>query len=160
MAKKKKAIFIHSQMLSIEGCQLILPNTTVAEIVHYSDPTPVDNSPEWLLGTIEWRGIRIPLISLENAMGKKLPTPSSNSHIAILNCLGSDATFSFYGILTVGLPKLINLDDKKIIPSETEINDKLVLSNVLVNKSESMIPDLDAIEALVKETGLENSRIS
>ncbi|NOX42927.1 MAG: chemotaxis protein CheW [Gammaproteobacteria bacterium] len=156
----KKTIFIHSQLLTLEVGQLILPNTAVAEIIHYSDPTPVDDSPEWLLGTMEWRGIRIPLMSLEQAMGDNVPARNANNHIAIINCLDADSALHFYGIVTIGLPRLINIDEKKIMPSTNEANNPLVLSNVLINESESIIPNLDAIEALVKETGLENSRIS
>ncbi len=156
----KKTVYIHSQMLTIENGHLILPNTAIAEIVHYSDPTPVDNSPEWLLGTMEWRGIRIPLLSLEHAMGNNRPAPAANNHIAIINCLNSDKRLNFYGIITIGLPRLVNINENKLSPSTNEASNPLILSNVVVNKSETMIPNLDAIELLVKETGLDNSRIN
>ncbi len=156
----KKIIYIHSQMLAIENGLLILPNTAIAEIVHYSEPTPVDNLPQWLLGTMEWRGIRIPLLSLEHAMGNDLPVLAANNHIAIINCLNSDKSLNFYGIITIGLPRLVNINENKLSPSTKEANNPLILSNVVVNKSETMIPNLDAIESLVKETGLDNSKIN
>ena len=156
----QKTTYIHSQILSLEGDPIILPNTAVAEIINYTDPTPVDNSPEWLLGTMEWRGIRIPLMSLESAMGKGMPATSSNNHIAILNSISDDDSLSFYAIVTGGLPRLINLDEKKITAAANDDSEELVLSNVLVNKTAAIIPDLNAIEEMVKSTGLKNSRIS
>lgn len=155
----KKTTYIHSQMLSLDGDPLILPNTAVAEIINYRDPTPVDNSPEWLLGTMEWRGIRIPLMSLESAMGKSMPAISSQNHIAILNSISDDDTINFYALVTGSLPRLVNLDEKTITAAANDDKDDLVLSNVLVNKKAAIIPDLDAIENMVKETGLRNSRI-
>jgi len=159
MAKRKQTIFIHSQILSIEGGQLVLPNAAVAEIINYIEPTAVDNSPDWVLGTIEWRGVRIPLISLESAMGKALPSIATDSRIAILNCISGNAKNSFYAIVTIGLPRLVNLDENKISFSKNSTVEKLMLNNVVINKAESIIPDLDAIEAMVDGSGLENSRI-
>jgi chemosensory pili system protein ChpC len=156
----QKTTYIHSQILSLEGDPIILPNTAVAEIINYSDPTPVDNSPEWLLGTMEWRGIRIPLMSLEAAMGKNMPATSSSNHIAILNSISDDDSLNFYAIVTGALPRLVNLDEKKITAAANDDSEELVLSNVLVNKSAAIIPDLNAIEDMVKSTGLKNSRIS
>ncbi len=156
----QKTTYIHSQILSLEGDPIILPNTAVAEIINYSDPTPVDNSPEWILGTMEWRGIRIPLMSLEAAMGKNMPATSSSNHIAILNSISDDDSLNFYAIVTGALPRLVNLDEKKITAAANDDSEELVLSNVLVNKSAAIIPDLNAIEDMVKSTGLKNSRIS
>jgi len=156
----KKTTYIHSQMLSLDGDPLILPNTAVAEIINYRDPTPVDNSPEWLLGTMEWRGTRIPLMSLESAMGKSMPVISSQNHIAILNSISDDDTINFYALVTGSLPRLVNLDEKAITAAANDDKEDLVLSNVLVNKKAAIIPDLDAIENMVKETGLRNSRIN
>jgi len=156
----QKTTYIHSQILALEGDPMILPNTAVAEIINYSDPTPVDNSPEWLLGTMEWRGIRLPLLSLEGAMGKSMPATSSNNHIAILNSISGDDSLNFYAIVTGALPRLINLDEKKITAAANDDSEELVLNNVLVNKTAAFIPDLNAIEDMVKGTGLKNSRIS
>jgi len=157
----KNITYIHSQTLSIVDGQLILPNTAVAEILYYSDPLPIDKSPAWLLGTIEWHGIRIPLISLEHAMGNDLPAYASNNHIAVLNCLSNNkqSSFHFYGIVTLGLPKLHNIDENKITPSTNKTTNPLVLSNVLVNKLESIIPDLDAVESKIKESNFKMPQV-
>lgn len=159
MAKKTR--YIHSQMLSIENNSLVLPNTAVAEIINFTDPVPVEDSPDWLLGTMEWRGLSVPLISLEKAMGKDAPDVTSDLHIAILNCLGNKKSFNFYGIITRGLPKLVNIQEKNILEGNNtnELNE-LALANVTINKMEAFIPDLDAIEALFKGTGIKNTHVS
>lgn len=155
----QKTTYIHSQILNLEGDPLILPNTAVAEIVNYRDPTPVDNSPEWLLGTMEWRGIRIPLMSLESAMGKDMPKISSKNHIAILNSISGEGSLDFYAIVVGSLPRLVNLDEKNITAAANDEKENLVLSHVMISKKATIIPDLDAIESMVKRTGLKNARI-
>ena len=70
----KKTQYIHSQMLALSGDPLVLPNTAVAEIINYVEPTPVKDAPDWLLGTLDWRGYRIPLLSLEQAGTSSRPT--------------------------------------------------------------------------------------
>jgi len=56
---------IASLYLPVTGNSLVLPNVSVAEIVDYKTPEPVEDTPEWFLGNIEWRGVTLPVISYE-----------------------------------------------------------------------------------------------
>ena len=150
----KKVHFIHSQMLKLASGQLILPNTAVAEIINYAEPMAVKDSPDWLLGTLDWRGFRIPLLSLEHAMGETPPELKDDSRIAIINCISGKNKFDFYGIISSGLPRLVNIEEKRITSVNEGVKNNLVLNHVLVNKVEAFIPDLDAIEAMVEQTGV------
>lgn len=50
---------IHSQLIATQSRSLLLPNTAIAEIVRYTEPQPAaDPAPDWLLGTMVWRGLR------------------------------------------------------------------------------------------------------
>ena len=150
----KKIHYIHSQMLRLAGEPLIIPNTAVAEIINYAEPSPVKDAPDWLLGTLDWRGYRIPLLSLEHAMGENTPKVTAESRIAIINCISGKNDFHFYGIITTGLPRLVNIEEKKISAISEGVKNSLVLSNVMVNQTQAVIPDLDAIESMVAETGV------
>lgn len=156
----KKTQYIHSQILGLSGDPMVLPNTAVAEIINYVDPTPVKDAPDWLLGTLDWRGYRIPLLSIENAMGEGTQELASDSRIAILNCVGGRKTFSFYAIVTKGLPRLVNIDEKIISPIVDGVKNKLVSSSVMLNQVKAIIPDLEEIESMVSKTGVRNSRAS
>jgi len=55
-------------LIPISGGQLLLPNSVVAEVFPYNEPERVaENQPNWLLGLIDWRNQRIPLLSIEEA---------------------------------------------------------------------------------------------
>ena len=58
---------VRSQIITLNGFNLVLPNTCIAEVINYIEPTPVEDAPEWFLGNILWRGITIPIVSFEEA---------------------------------------------------------------------------------------------
>ncbi|MCE6984778.1 chemotaxis protein CheW, partial [Pseudomonas frederiksbergensis] len=67
---------------------LVLPNVAVAELIGFQAGSPVLASPEWLLGWIDWRGQRLPLLSFESACGGQLQV-GERARIVVLNALGS-----------------------------------------------------------------------
>ena len=60
---------IRGVLIQIEGARLLLPNATIAEVLSYADPEPVENAPDWLLGRIRWRGWQLPLVSFARIAG-------------------------------------------------------------------------------------------
>ena len=47
---------IRGVLIQVAGGRLLLPNATIAEVMSYADPEPIDDTPDWLLGRIRWRG--------------------------------------------------------------------------------------------------------
>lgn len=60
---------IRGVMIAVTGARALLPNATVAEVITYSPPDPVDGAPAWMLGRIRWRGWRLPVISYARMIG-------------------------------------------------------------------------------------------
>src|SRR5690606_11369984 len=44
---------------------LLIPNVVVAELIPYRAPQPSAGMPAWFLGQINWRDLRLPLLSFE-----------------------------------------------------------------------------------------------
>jgi len=65
---------------------MLLPNAAVAEIIGYQDPAAVESGPNWLLGLMSWRGISLPLISLEAIRGGSC-RPAHQGHVRELYAL-------------------------------------------------------------------------
>jgi chemosensory pili system protein ChpC len=145
--------FIHSQLLVTKGNTLILPNTAVAEIVKYADPETVDNAPDWMLGMIAWRGLKIPLISFESAIGQAKPDFSYNNRIAVLNTLDNSKTLQFFALVTQGIPRLIVVDKDNITTVAVEEEHDFIMANVMVNNINALIPNVDAIEKMLQREG-------
>lgn len=141
---------VRSQIIPIEGDRLLLPNTAVAEIVHYAEPTPVADAPAWLLGLLAWRDRRIPLVSFEAACDQPLPASGGRAKIAVLNTLNENTALDFFAVLTQGVPQLMLVNEGKIAPIEHETaTHPLVLSQVILNGEPALIPNLDVLEEML-----------
>ncbi len=146
---------VRSQLIPLAGMRLLLPTTCVAEIVDWQDPETVDDAPAWLLGMLEWRGLRIPLLSFEAANGGPRGEVSRRGRIAVLNGIGGDPELPFYAIQLQGIPRLVQVDQANIgAISEPGESLPLVRDHALLQDAEVLIPDLDGLEALIKSAGL------
>lgn len=141
---------VRSQLIPIEGDNLILPNTVIAEVIFYTQPEPVENAPAWLLGRLSWRDRSIALISFELACGQAQPAPNPRAKIVVVNAIGGNPEISFFAIATQGLPQLLLIDESKIasVHNESE-SSELILSRVNINGESAIIPDLDILEGML-----------
>jgi len=51
---------IRTIMAPLTDSYVVLPNSAVAEVLAYSAPDPLKDSPLWLLGEIAWHGWQVP----------------------------------------------------------------------------------------------------
>lgn len=152
MSEAVAEVEVRSQIIPLDGMYLVLPNTAIAEVISYADPDKVDNAPDWLLGTIIWRGTTVPLIGFETASAEKAVQPGKRSRIIILNAIGGEDSLPFYGILAQGIPRLINLNESNIHNAE-DIQGQpknFVTSHTVIDSTQAMIPDQSALEAAIK----------
>ena len=147
-------VTVHSLILPLEGANLLLPNASVAEIIGYSEPEPVNDAPDWYMGTLDWRGLKVPLIAFEALSGKARPSTSGKVRISIFNALGGNPEMPFFAMVTQGIPRLSLVSQGMVTLSEGGDPPPCVLSNVQVRGESALIPDLDAIEDMIrKNTG-------
>lgn len=150
---------IHSQLIATQNRNLLLPNTAIAEIVRYAEPQPVDNAPEWLLGTMVWRGLRIPVVSYERASGEAATEPGSGARLAVLNGVHSGALLQFYAVVIRNNPRLLKVLRDDIRKESGSDHEKFQLQQVIVNNVTAIIPDLAALEQLICNAGIQTERV-
>lgn len=141
---------IRTLIIPMQGRNLLLPNVAVAEVVPYMRPRPVDDAPEWLLGTISWRGLNIPLVSYDGLYGTDSAGGIGQARIAVLNTVRQDSRLPFYALVTAGIPQLkrVNADQLQETPAELSTG---ALSQVQVGDVQAVIPDLEALESAVAQ---------
>ncbi len=157
MARQNEVI--HGQLVNTDAATLLVPNTAVAEIVHFSEPEQVGDAPSWLLGTMEWRGLRIPVVSFERATGVDSENPGAGHRIAILNGVNSGDQLQFFAIVIRGNPRLVNLSRDDIATLADRDADKLQLQSVSVKDVSAVIPDLAQLEQMVSKAGYRSERV-
>ncbi|OZG75155.1 chemotaxis protein CheW [Hahella sp. CCB-MM4] len=137
-------------LIPVKDRQLLLPNASVAEIVDFQQPEKTTGSPEWFLGYIRWRGIRLPVISYDAANDQgAAPAPSQQARIAVTNTIGEHhGNLPFIAFVTEGLPRLM-----KVTKEEITERDEVALSfadqaAVRISGEEAFIPKLEKLEEL------------
>jgi chemosensory pili system protein ChpC len=141
---------IRGVLIQIAGARLLLPNATIAEVLSFADPEPVENAPDWLLGRIRWRGWQLPLIAFARLSGIAEEKGGLGSKVIVLKALGGNAKAPFFALLTQGFPRLVTVSRNALVTEEG--GDALpvgVRSRVLLNDDAALLPDLEQIEALI-----------
>lgn len=148
---------VRTLIIPLQGCNLLLPNVAVAEVVPYMQPHEIDDAPEWLLGTISWRGLNIPLISYDRMQGLDVRNGLVQARIAVINRIRPDSGLSFYAVVMAGIPQLkrVSGDTLQEMSVEGGAGDP---GTVQVGDIAAVIPDLDALELAVAQVYHEYSR--
>ncbi|RDZ26932.1 chemotaxis protein CheW [Lysobacter silvisoli] len=141
---------IRGVLVQVSGARLLLPNATIAEVLSYAPPEPVENAPHWLLGRLRWRGWQLPLIAFSEMAEIALENAALGSKVVVLKALGGDPRAPYFAMLTQGFPRLVTVsDDGLLLDANQEGIPQGVHARVVLNQDVAYVPDLEAIEALI-----------
>ncbi|QRP64678.1 chemotaxis protein CheW [Rhodanobacter sp. FDAARGOS 1247] len=139
---------IRCVLVPVGNQRLLLPNANIAEVITQSTPEPLPGAPAWMLGRIQWRGWRVPLVSFAELAGTEAGDADLSVRVAVLKALGGNPKLPFIAVLTQGFPRLTTLNAELIIPThDGKPLQPGVRAHVLVRDDVAMIPDLEWIEA-------------
>ena len=147
---------VRSLWVPLEDINLLVPNVAIAEVIGYQPFELVETENDWLLGSLRWRGIIIPVVSMEAMCNLALPESGRNARIAIVNSTQYRSKLAFYAIVTSGIPRLINADNDAL--GEAIDIDGLpdtVASQVQIGSERAIIPDLQAVQLKIEKTWAE-----
>lgn len=147
---------IPSLLVPIKGVDLLLPTVSVAEMIPFQPPLAnpsinAKNSPLWYLGNLAWRGMKVPMISIEAINGGKLSLVKEDSQIVVLNNTGVNDALPFLCFPTQGIPHLSRVDANEI--SEVDGDDLADFDAIRVSMAGSVavIPDVAKLETACAE---------
>lgn len=130
---------------------LLLPNVAVAELIPYRAPQVSEGMPDWFLGQIAWRDLRLPLLSFEAASGGQALI-GAGARVAVINALGGRPAVKFIALLVQGIPRSI-----KFGPELARANVPLApleLDAVSLGDAVLKVPDLIGLEQKLADAGL------
>lgn len=144
---------IRGVLIQIAGGRLLLPNATIAEVLSYAEPEPIESSADWLLGRFRWRGWQLPLVAFSQMAGIGQEKPGLGSKVIVLKALGDDARTPYFAVLTQGFPRLVTVSRAAL---ELDTGDGAlpvgIQALVRLNDEPALLPDLLQIEALLRDT--------
>lgn len=143
---------IRGVMLPVTGGRVLVPNTTMAEVITFAQPSPVAGAPAWLLGRLAWRGWGLPVLAFSALAGTAVDESTENARVAILKALSGHARLPYFGVLTQGFPRLTLISEDMLLPDENAgALPTGVREQVLVHEEPAWIPDLAAVENQIVE---------
>ena len=142
---------VRSVLIPIMGTEMLLPNSAIAEIINYQSPEEVDGAPDWVVGSINWRGRQLMLISVEKLMGLETPSTDVGKRISVLNRVNAEARQEFYAMVTAGIPHLVRLKEGDVQLEDRTSTHDLVREDVTVQAKAAFIPNMDYLEGMVNK---------
>ena len=133
-------------LIPIGDGQILLPSVVIAEV----SPDMEVSSETHTMGFINWRGQRVPLISLEQTLS--LPViATKKARTVILYGLDYTQTMPFYAFKTTDVPRTHLVKEESLTYSK-EVSSGLVFT-VSIDKGDTIwIPDLNYLENIVHKT--------
>ncbi len=141
---------IRGVLIAVSEGRLLLPNASVAEVITFSEPEPVENAPAWLLGRIRWRGWRLPLLSFSRFAGWSEEEGQLGAKVAVLKALGGNPKLPYFAVLSQGFPRLVTVSRAALAESHDIKELPLgIHSKVVLNDDAAVVPDLVSLELLI-----------
>ena len=133
----------------LQGISLVLPDSVVLQILPSADISPVDNAPTWLLGTINWHKLTVPVLSFEAASNHQY-NPMEDPRVMVLKSINNIQVMPFYAIPLSGIPKPARMNEENItVVENASPSSPLILNEALFDGEPVSIPNLDALEEML-----------
>lgn len=145
---------ISSIIIPATNTQLLLPNTSVATMISFVEPSPVKDAPSWILGSVLWQGWQVPLASWSQLLHLVDYEQLRNARIAVVKALNAPKRMPYFGILAQGFPRLARItpENLKELPEgyERQIDGHIaVIDEMMYDDQVVMIPDLERTAQLI-----------
>jgi len=136
-------------MIPVKDRQLLLPNVSIAEVVDFSNHSSDADTPDWVVGFLDWRGLDLPVISYDSANGGQRTVPGDyRGRVIVLNTIGpGHASLPFMALITQGIPSQARLTEAQVHRLDGEPG-PADLVQVDVEGEVAWIPNLEFLESL------------
>ena len=144
---------IRGLLIPITNGRLLMPNANVSEVITLSTPDRVANAPDWLLGRVNWRGWRLPLISFSLLAGFALDERATGGRVCVMKALHGYPKLPFIAMLAQGFPRLTTVSIDSLVQTGSALSNRPgVLMDAMLRDDQVVIPDLNYVESQVYES--------
>lgn len=141
---------VRCMLLPMSSINLVIPSSAVAEIIGYSEPSRLDDSSDWFLGVVLWRGAYVPVISVEQMCGIDTVHVVPRSRIGIIYNPEKDDDLPYVGLHMQDIPRAYLAEFGKMESGTDDGLSQFLLSRLDDDQFNRTIPNLDAMIADLK----------
>ncbi len=148
---------LYSLLVPLTDDRLIVPRACVAEVVRLSKTETQEGAHDWMVGTVNWNGRPLPVVSFEGMLGKEVPVVTGRTRVVVFYASTDELKTGHFGVVTQGFPQLVrvNRDVLKLEAKDGWPEDAPVLCRVRMINEFPIIPDLEKLEAMLARESLQ-----
>lgn len=139
---------VRSLLIPSNGGQLLVAGAAVAEVINYQTPQQIADEPTWFLGLVDWRNLKIPLISLQEIMQLE-PVVAENLRLVIFYGL-HQSDIPFYAVIATAMPHTRTIT-AEVLSSPVAVDHAGILAQVGLIEQTVWLPDLEYLESLLAQ---------
>jgi len=148
---------LYSLLVPLNEDRLIVPRACVVEVVRFTTPDHEAGAHKWMLGTVNWTGRELPVVSFEGLLGKEVPATTGRTRIVVFYSSTGKLKTGYFGILTQGFPQLVrvNKDVLDLHTTDGWPEGAPVLCRVKMINEFPLIPDLEKLEGMLARESIQ-----
>lgn len=143
--------FIPCVLIPLHQHYLLLPNTTIAEVIPMPRLSTVENMPDYWVGQHDWKSWQLPVIDLEALVENNPADTVDANKLCILHGINGDANIKVYGLPCYGVPQLIHLNESALRLAPNTEESEFLHYQIQIGTKVAYIPNLDAIETSISQ---------
>lgn len=145
---------IRCMQLPMAAFHMLVPNSAVAEIIGYVEPDAGDDDlkTDWYYGYIAWRGVSVPVVSVEAMCQQISSKPGARSRIAIVYHPDGDNALPYVGLVLQDIPRAFLAEQDRLAEDFEEEPCEYIVGGTDIMLDRLVIPDLDRIIERIKMT--------
>lgn len=139
-------------VISLQKQGVFLPQSTIAEIIPYEPLQRLENTPDWFLGLLSWRGIQVPVASFEMLTVERASfslVSVASASLVIIKGLNSQEALPYHAMVAQTIPRLVELNEEMLLDPE-EPAAQTETARVRYEDELMSIPDLDYVESAIR----------
>ncbi len=138
-------------VVSMQKQVILLPQAAVAEIIPYEPLQRLEDTPDWFLGLLGWRGVQVPVTSFEMLTVERASfslVSVSSASLVVVKGLSNQNELPYHAMVAQTAPRLVELVEEMLFetgetPEKTETN-RVRFEDEIIS-----IPDLDYVETAI-----------
>ncbi|MFW5450991.1 MAG: chemotaxis protein CheW [Methylophagaceae bacterium] len=143
--------FIPCMLIPLQQHYLLLPNTTIAEVIPMPHVEIDDSKSHYWVGQYNWNSQQLAVIDLESLVEGNPSNSSEANKLCILYGINSEANLNAYALPCYGAPQLIHLNESALKLASNTQDSEFLHCQIQIGNKVAYLPNLDTIEMIIDQ---------
>jgi chemosensory pili system protein ChpC len=138
-------------VVPLQKSNILVPNATVAEIIPYEPLQRVQDTADWFLGFLAWRGVQVPVVSFEMLTVERASfslVSVSSASLVVIRSPRITGDVQYIALVSQALPRLVRINPTELAASGEKV-ELTELMKVRYAGEIVAIPNLEYVESEV-----------